>query len=129
MVLLHCGSVWRRAQKRDSGHCLKFCPGGSCPPALALMLDTLVPPYMPLVPFKVLPQCWSPEEVSLSKSFCRTLQEEMPENPAVSSTDPTPTVFSAKVYGDFIFLTLEPWAMWFGVGLGPFAPEISLCFI
>ena len=36
-------------------------------PLLALMPDTSVPPYMPLVPFKVLPWGWSSEGVSLSR--------------------------------------------------------------
>ena len=67
---LHCGFVWERAQKRYNGHCLQFCMGGSCPPALALMPDTSVPPCVPLVPFKVLPWYWSLEGVSLCKSMC-----------------------------------------------------------
>ena len=36
-------------------------------PLLSLMPDTSVPPFMPLVPFKLLPWCWSPEGVSLSR--------------------------------------------------------------
>ena len=72
MVLLLCGSGLRRAQQRYNGLCLQFCVGGSCPPALALMLDTSVPPRMPLVPFKLLPWCWSPEGVSLSKFVYNT---------------------------------------------------------
>ena len=46
-----------------------FCLGESCPPALALIPDTLVPPCMPLVLFKLLSLCWSSEGVSLSKSM------------------------------------------------------------
>ena len=57
------GSVafWGRAQKRDNGLCLPFCLGENCPPALALMPDTSIPPCTPLVPFKLLPQCWNSE--------------------------------------------------------------------
>ena len=47
-----------------------FCLEESCPPSLSLMPDTSVSPYMPPVPFKLLPQCWSLEGVSLSKSLC-----------------------------------------------------------
>ena len=36
-------------------------------PLLAWMLDTSVPPYMLLVRFKLFPQCWSSEGVSLSR--------------------------------------------------------------
>ena len=70
MVLLHCGSVQGRAQKKYNGCYLQFCIGGSCPPALPLMPDTSILPCVPLVPFKLLPRCWSPEWVSLSKSVC-----------------------------------------------------------
>ena len=38
----------------------------SAPPALSLLLDTSVPPCVPLVPFKLLPWCWSSEGMSLS---------------------------------------------------------------
>ena len=38
-----------------------------CPSALILMSDTSVPPHMPLVPFKPLPQCWNSEGVNLSR--------------------------------------------------------------
>ena len=36
-------------------------------PLLALMQDTSVSPCIPLVPFKLLPCCWSSEGVSLSR--------------------------------------------------------------
>ena len=115
MVLLHCCSVQGRAQKRSNDHCLHFCLGGSCPPALVLMPDTSVPPCKPVVPYKVLPWCWRPEGVSLSKSVCKVLQEEVPENPTVSSTIPTPAGFYSQKLLVVIFLTLEPWA---GCGAG-----------
>ena len=59
-----------KVQKRDNGFCLPLRLKESCPLALALMPDTSVPPCMPLVPLKLLPQCWSSEGVSLSKSVC-----------------------------------------------------------
>ena len=49
---------------------LQFCLGENCPPAPALMPDTSVPPHMPLVPFKLLPRCWSSEGVSQNKFVC-----------------------------------------------------------
>ena len=36
-------------------------------PLLALMPDSLVSPFMPLGPFKLLPWCWSSEGVNLSR--------------------------------------------------------------
>ena len=36
-------------------------------PLLDFMADTSVSPCVPLVPFKLLPQCWSSEGVSLSR--------------------------------------------------------------
>ena len=50
----------------------------------------------------------------------------MPENPAVSSTTPTSDGFYSQKLWGLIFLALEPWAWWSGVGLGFFAPEVSL---
>ena len=41
------------------------------PSTLTLMLDTSVLPFLSLVAFKLLPQCWSLEGGSLSKSVCR----------------------------------------------------------
>ena len=42
----------------------------NCAPAPTLMPDISVPPHMPLVPFKLLPWCWSSEGVSLGRSVC-----------------------------------------------------------
>ena len=95
-VLPYCGSVWGRAWKRYNGCCLLFCLGGSCPTALVLMPDMSVLPCLPLVPFKLLPQCWSPEEVSMKKCVC---SEETSENPTVSSTNLNLLVFTARSYG------------------------------
>ena len=40
----------------------------AAPPALTLEPENSVPPHMPLMLFKLLPQCWSSEQVSLSAS-------------------------------------------------------------
>ena len=47
-----------------------FLSGRKLSPALALMPATSVPTSVPLVPFKLPPQCWSSEGVSLSKFMC-----------------------------------------------------------
>ena len=86
-----------------------LCLGECCLPAPALIPDTSVPPCMPLVPFKLLPWCWSWEGVSLSKfvcSFfkrnCLALQKFLP--PTQSPQD----FCSQKLWGPN-FLALEPW--------------------
>ena len=87
------------------------------------MPDTLFPLHIPLVPFKVLPQCWSLEGVKLSKSMCGALQEEMPENPMISSTIPTHTGFYSQKLWGFIFLALEPWLGGLLWGWDPLLPR------
>ena len=54
------------AQKSCNSLCQPFSLEESCLPALALMSHSSVPPYMPLVLFKLLPRCCSSEGVSLS---------------------------------------------------------------
>ena len=75
------------------------------------MSDTSVSPYIPLVPFKLLPWCWSSEGVSLSKSLCGFfkrnclgLQKFLP--PTQSLLD-----FAARSYED-----LSSWSWNPGVG-------------
>ena len=54
-VELACWLCGDKALKRKNGLCQPFFLGKRCPPALALMLDNSVPPYMPLMPFIMLP--------------------------------------------------------------------------
>ena len=68
VALLIYGSVWREPRK---GQWPLFTSlRENCHPAFTLMPDTSVSPCMPLVPFKLLPQCWRSEGVNLSKSMC-----------------------------------------------------------
>ena len=118
---LHCGFVWGRAHRRYSDCSLQFCLGGSYPPALTLVPGTLVLLHMPLAPFKLLLWCWSPNGVSLGKSTCGAFQEEMPENPAVSSPDPTPSGFySQKLWES------SSWNWNLGLGSLAWAWDLSL---
>ena len=91
------------------------------------MPDTSVSPYIPLVPFKLPPQCWSSEGASLSR-WVRVwvLQEELLRAPAASSTNLILAGFLSQKLWGLTFLALESWAGWTGVGLGLLAPEISL---
>ena len=129
--LILCGFEWRRAQKRDNGHCLSSG-------ALSRMkLSPVTHPdashfscsHVPLVPFQLLTQCWSPEGMSLHKSLVyfrpfkrrclRILQFLLPPQ--------LPPVFTARSYGDLsVFLALEPQAGWSGVGLASLVTEVYL---
>ena len=127
--LLLCGSVWNRAQKRNNGRCLasrvfsgrKLYPGShrddrhfSFSPYATDVLQVAVP---------VLEPRGSESEYVLNMLWA--LKEKLLENPAVSSTAPTPTDFCSQKLWGLIILELEPWAGWPGVRLGSLAPEIS----
>ena len=79
----------------------------------------------PLVPFKLLPWCWSSEGVSLSVCVW-VLEKKLLGTPEVSSTDSFPTAFYSQKLWGLTFLSLEPWAGGPGVGQGLLGPEIFL---
>ena len=60
------GSMGEELRKADSGLCPPFFLGKTVPPTSTLIPDISFPPYMPLVPFKLLPRHWSSDRVSLS---------------------------------------------------------------
>ena len=62
-------SLWGEGSEKQQWPLSTFLSVESCPPALTLMPDTSVSPCKPLVPFKLLPQCWSSEGMSLSTSM------------------------------------------------------------
>ena len=121
-----CVALWGRAQERQNGLCLPFCLRESCLPALTPMSDTLVPPCIPLVPFKLLLWWyWSSEGVHLSKLGTGTLRGTYRESSSFF-TDSNPTVFYSQKLWGLIFLALKPWAGGPGVRLVPFTPKIFL---
>ena len=92
-----------------------------------LMLDNSAAPRISLVPFNLLPSCWSTEGVSLSKSVCEPFKRNCQGvQKFLFSTVSIPTSFYSQKLGRLLFLALEPWAVGPGVGLGPVAPKISL---
>ena len=124
---LPAGSValLRRAQKRDSGFCLPFHLGENCPPALS-MPDTSVPPFMPLLLFKLLSQCWSSERMSLSKSLhglfkrnCLGLQKFPPPTQS-------PLIFATRSHKDLSFCHCNPGLGSLVWGWGFLTPKILL---
>ena len=64
------------------------------------MPDTPVSPYMPLVPFKLLPLCWSSEGVSLSKSVRGFFKGNCLKIQQFLLLTQCPLVFAARSYGD-----------------------------
>ena len=74
----------------------------AAPAALALMPDCPIPPHVSLVPFKLLPQCWSLEQVRLSKSVCSPLRgTSWDSRSPVSHSATSWLVFAAKSCGHF----------------------------
>ena len=69
-------------------------------PLLTLMPNTSVSPSMLLVSFKLLPQCWSSERVSLSKSICGFFKGNCLGLQKFLSSTQCPLVFAARSYGD-----------------------------
>ena len=103
-----------------------FSLGEGCPPDLTLIPDTSVSPCMPLVPFKLLPCCWSSKGVNLSKwvhvwvfkRSCLGLQEFLPLSQSLPG-------FSTRKCGAYLPGTgTLGWGT--GVGLGLVTYKISL---
>ena len=95
-------------------------------PLFALMPDTSVSPCIPLVPFKLLPWCWSSGGVSLCKFLCAFFKRNCLGLQKFLPLTQSPLVFAARIYGDLDTLHWNPGLGGPGVGLGLLAPEISL---
>ena len=66
---------------------------------------------MSLMPFNLLPQCWSSEEVSPSKSVHRPFKRNfLGVQQFLSSTVSISTGFYSQNLWRLIFLSQEPWA-------------------
>ena len=70
-----CGSVGEGLRKGTMASACLSVWKKAFPQLPALMPDMSVPPCMRLVSFKLLPQCWSSEGVSLSKFICGFFNE------------------------------------------------------
>ena len=107
-----------RAQKRDNSLFPPFCLRENCPPAPILMPVTSVPPCMPLVPFKLLPWCWSSEQVSLNKSICGFFKVNCLELQKFLPPAQSLLVFASRSYGDLSSWHRNPGLRGPSVGLG-----------
>ena len=99
-AFLLCGSVGRGLRK---GQCpmSTFLPDRKLSPSCLLdMVDTPVPPCRPLVPFKLLPQCWSSEKVNLSKSVYRFFKRNCLGLLKFLPLPQSLMVFAGRSYGD-----------------------------
>ena len=124
-ALWHCR--WR-AQKMHNGLCQHFSLGEGCPPPHALMPDTSVPPSIPLVPFTLLPWCWSSEGVSLGKSVCGSFKRNLLGlQKFLSSTALIPIGFYSQKLCRLMFLALESWLgrAWCEAGTPPLLRYVS----
>ena len=101
-----CGG---RVQKIVYGFWQHLCLGESLP-ALAPMLDKLVPPQLSLMPFNLLPSRWSSEGVSLCKSVWSLKRNCLGLQKFLSSTASIPAGFYSQKLWRRISLALELWA-------------------
>lgn len=108
-----------RAQQRNSGAWqMPFCPH--------MKLDNSAPPHMSLVPFDLLPQCWSSALVSPSVSKCRCgpfKRNAWDFSSPVSLSATIPTDFQSQKLWGLLFPLLDSWAGNFDMGLGPLSPH------
>ena len=119
---------WGRVQRRDNGLCPLVSLEESSPPALTLMPDTSVPLCMPLLPFKLLPQCWSSEGVNMSKSMCGFSKRSCFGLQGFLPLTQSPLFFfflQPEIMGIYLPGT-GTWAGGPHMGLGLLSPEISL---
>ena len=92
--------------------------GRKLSPALTLMPNNSVPPCMSLVPFKMLPQHWSSELMSLS-SVCRPFRRNCLglQKPSVSLSHSRLWFLQPEVMGTYLPGTGSPgWGTWYGTG-------------
>ena len=86
---------------------------------------------MPLVPFKLLPLCWSPEVVSLckSKSVWGPLKGDSWESHSFFHHSNLHRFLQTNYEDLPSQWVLEPWAGWSGLGLGSLTSEVSPWFL
>ena len=120
-----CGSVVGRAQKMENGLCLPYSLEENCPPRSCLDANTSVPSCIPLVPFKLLPECWSSEGENLNKLMCGFFKKNYLELQKFLPPTQCPLGFATRRYGN---LSSYHWHLGQGpcLGLGLLTPEISL---
>ena len=89
--------------RRNTGPCQKFSLGENCSfPVLALILDNSVPPCMSLLLFKLLPLCWSSEELVQISPCMGLLRGTAWDSRSFHLSQPQSLlVFTARSFGDF----------------------------
>ena len=123
---LPAGSValyWESSEK-SQWPLLTLLSGKKLSSALASLTDTSVPPFIPQVPFNLLPWCQSSEGVCLHKSVCRFLKRKCLGLQKFLLLTQALLFFCSQKIWALIFLPLEHWTGWPCLGLGFVAPEI-----
>ena len=102
-VALGCGGRLRGLRKgKWPLSTVQFSPGESYSSALAPMPDTSVSPCIPLMPFKLLPWCWSSEGVSLSQFMCRLFKRNCLGIQQFFPLTHSPLVLQPEVMGTYL---------------------------
>ena len=103
------GSIGAKLNKGTESYTSTSVKEKPAPPTLAPSPDYSVPAYMSLQPFELLPQCWSSEQVSLSKFVCRPFKRKawVSRSPPSHSTTNPPGFYSQMLWR-LLFPALEP---------------------
>ena len=94
----------------------------AAPTTLAMLSDNSVPLCMSLVPFDKLPQHWSSEQVSPSKSVCPLRGHLGLQKLTGSLSYNLPSVFHSQKLWGHLFLVLELWDGGPGFSVGDLHP-------
>ena len=100
-----CETGLRKGRMASGGTSLWKIPAS---PVLVWMPDNSVPLYMSLMPFQLLPQLWSSEGVSLSKSLHKPFKRNFlgPRSPPSHLAITPAGFYSQKLWG-LLFMALE----------------------
>ena len=90
------------------------------------MPDNSVPPHVSLIPFYLMPRCWSSERVSPISLCVGPLRENAWDSRNLLSLSYNPAAFHSQKLWGLLFPALESWAGGPGVWLGPLAHGIPL---
>ena len=119
-------ALWQEDWEKGQWSLPSFLSWRKLSPALTLMPDTSTSPCVPLVPFKLLPQCWSSKGVSLSKFMCGSFKSNCLGLQKFLPLTQSPLVFAARSYGDLSAWHWNPGLEGPVLELGLLTPAISL---
>ena len=124
MVLPHCGSIAEESSEKVQWLLSAALSGRKLPPSSHPSARHFRSPPHATGALPDAAHCWSPKYVSLGKSMRSVRPFRRGLRIPVSSTNPTTSGFYSQKLWGLIFLALEPWAGWSGVGLFPRYPVL-----